>query len=112
MLGEPGQVQRSPGSRVVTQGPGEGALSLGELETTCRGVQVRSTSRCGSGQVRYGGRSAIRAELNGDPQQLTLGSSFTTTDTGADRARSGKFVVGSHQQVSLAVRSLNTEPAR
>lgn len=112
MLCDPGQVQRSTGSRVVTQGPGEGALSLGELEATCRGVQVRSTSRCGSGQVRYGGRSAVLTELNGDPQQLTLGSSLTTTDARTDRARRWKFAVESHQQVSLAVRSLNTEPAR
>lgn len=112
MLLQLGQVERSPGSRVVTQGPGKGALSLRQLQATVRGVQVRSTARCGSSQIRYDGRSAVSPESNGDPQQLCFGYSFTTTDTGPDRARGRKFVVGSHQQVSLAVRSLSDEPAR
>lgn len=108
---DPGQVQRSSsGSGVVTQGPGEGTLSLGELEAPLRGVEVRSTSRCGTNQVRYDGRLALRAELDGHPQQLTLGGSFTTTDAGPDRARSWKIVVGSHQQVSLACWRGNSEP--
>jgi len=97
---EPGKVQRSPsGSRVVTQGPGKGTLSHRKLETPFRGVEVRSTSRRGSCQVRHDGPMAFRTELDGHPQQLALGDSFTTADARPDRARRWKIVVGSHQQV-------------
>jgi hypothetical protein len=102
VLREPSEVKSSNGPRVVTQGPCKSALSLGEFETTSRGVQVRSTTRCGTCQVRYDSRATVSTELDGHPQQLTLGDSFTTTDTGTDRARGLKIVVGSHQQVSLA----------
>ncbi|MET3960473.1 hypothetical protein ABIE44_000407 [Marmoricola sp. OAE513] len=53
VLAEPGQVQRSrTAPRVVTQGPAEGTLSLGELEARKGRMQVRSATRRRAARIR------------------------------------------------------------
>ena len=73
------------------------ASALGELETLERGVQVRSTARCGATRIGYDGPGlllTLRARSCDHPQQLTPGGSSPATDAGTDGAR-GVRVVGS-----------------
>jgi hypothetical protein len=77
------QAQRAAPGAVVPQCPGKGASSLSELETFNRGVQMRSTSRCGATWIGYDGR-AVRVRSCDHPQQLTLGDPLSTTDARPD----------------------------
>jgi hypothetical protein len=94
VLLQAGQVERPAGLRdIVSQGPGEGTLSLGELETRKGRVQVRTASWRRT--VRIGDHGPLSCN---DSQQLTLGSPLATSDARPDRAGGQIGVAWGHQR--------------
>lgn len=94
MLLQASQVELPPGFRdIMSQGPGEGTLSLGELETRKGRVQVRTASRRRTVRVRD-----HRPVSCDDSQQLTLGGPPATSDARPDRAGSQIGVAWGHQR--------------
>jgi hypothetical protein len=94
VLSQPLEARRSPwsprASGIMPQGPGEGTLALSECETFGPGVQMRPATRCCAARVGYDEPGSLSQVLGlrvrpcDHPQQLTLGGSYPTTDTGPD----------------------------
>ena len=71
----------------MPQGPREGTFALGECETSGRRVQMRPPAGCGATRVgcdepgsRLRSLMVLRVRPCDDPQQLTLGGSFSASD--------------------------------